>query len=167
MKVLLRKKQEITKAYSKIVDLFKNNLANSSKTPSQHGGNLDSGSVAATTQDILILLLPHLSASDATMLFHLCLSNNIIGGKDNGVQKRGYKILAKLVESDKVSIDAERILRQLDELVDGLAPAAKKVASLYCRHAVADIQTGSVYFVIFTDTSNPVNVNACYPVLNP
>lgn len=51
-------------------------------------------------------------------------------GKDNGVQKRGYKILAKLVESGKVSVDAEAILRQLDELADGLAPAAKKVTSL-------------------------------------
>lgn len=129
-KVLLREKQEITKAYSKVVDLFKNNLANSSQTPSQHGGNLDPGSVTATTQDILILLLPHLSSSDATTLFHICLSNNIIGGKDNGVQKRGYKILAKLVESGKVSVDAEAILRQLDELADGLAPAAKKVTSL-------------------------------------
>lgn len=125
---LLTNKQEITKAYGKVIELFKNNLANSAKAPpSQQGGNLDSGSVTATTQDILILLLPHLSSSDATALFQLCLSNNVIGGKDNGVQKRGYKILSKLVESGKVTVDAEAILRQLDELSDGLAAAAKKV----------------------------------------
>lgn len=109
------------------MDLFKNNMANSAGAPPQHGGPQDSGSVTATTQDILILLLPHLSSADATALFQLCLAPQILGGKDNGVQKRGYKILTKLVEGGRVPLDAEAIIRQLDELSDGLAPAAKKV----------------------------------------
>lgn len=83
--------------------------------------------MTATTQDILILLLPHLAPSDGTALFQLCLSSEVLGCKDNGVQKRGYKILAKLVEGGKVPVDAEPVLRQLDQLVDGLTPAAKKV----------------------------------------
>ncbi|KAG6866736.1 hypothetical protein C0991_011395 [Blastosporella zonata] len=117
--------QEITKAYIKVAELFKNNMTLAAKAPSQHGGQ-DSGSVTATTQDILILLIPYLSSADATALFSLCLSTEVLGGKDNGVQKRGYKILTKLVESGKVSIDAEVVIRQMDDLSDGLAAAAKK-----------------------------------------
>lgn len=105
-------------------------MANSRLAPSYLNGNSnnDAGSVTATTQDILILLLPYLSSTDATALFQLCLSAEVLGGKDNGVQKRGYKILAKLVESGKITVDAETVLHTLDELADGLAPAAKKVS---------------------------------------
>jgi ribosomal RNA-processing protein 12 len=51
----------------------------------------------------------------------------VLGSKDSGVQKRGYKILTRLVDSEKVRIDAEAVLRQLNELADCLAAAAKKV----------------------------------------
>lgn len=43
------------------------------------------------------------------------------------MQKRGYKLLTKLVESGKIPIQAESDLQKLDDMVDGLAPAAKKV----------------------------------------
>ena len=97
------------------------------------------------TQDILILLLPYLSTKDATELFQMCLSSDILGGKDNGVQKRGYKILAKLVHSGKVTVDAEPILGQLDKLVEGLAPAAKKVnlfTRMICISLIVTHRTG-------------------------
>jgi ribosomal RNA-processing protein 12 len=119
--------QEITKAHHKVVDLFKQNLAKSQAAPVATHSTDDSGSVTAMTQDILILLLPYLSFADATALFQTCLSSEVLGSKDNGVQKRGYKILAKLVDNEKVAIDAENILRRLDELAEGLSPAAKKV----------------------------------------
>lgn len=118
--------KEITKAYAKVIELFKNNMVLAAKAPLQHGGPSDS-SVTATTQDIVILLLPYLSSADANALFKLCMTMEVLGGKDNGVQKRGYKIVSKLVESGKISVDAEAIMRQLDELSDGLAAAAKKV----------------------------------------
>lgn len=62
-------------------------------------------------------------------LFQLCLSGNVLSSKDNGVQKRGYKILAKLLNVGKIQVDAVTVLRQLDEQSDGLSPAAKKVRS--------------------------------------
>ncbi|KAG6900495.1 hypothetical protein C0993_009805 [Termitomyces sp. T159_Od127] len=117
--------QEITKAYVKVVELFKNNLALAAKDTSQHGGQ-DSGSVTAMTQDILILLLPYLSSADGTALFDLCLSTEVLTGKDNGVQKRGYKILTKLIESGRVTVDAETVICRMDELSEGLVAAAKK-----------------------------------------
>src|ERR1700683_2678197 len=113
------------KAHHKVVDLFKQNLAKSQAAPANNAPD-DSGSVTTMTQDILILLLPYLSSVDAAALFQMCLSPEFLGGKDHGVQKRAYKILGKLVDGRKVTVDAEPVLGQLDELAEGLAPAAKK-----------------------------------------
>lgn len=87
----------------------------------------DIGNMTTTSQDILILILPNLSATDSQSLFDLMLTSEVLSSKDNGVQKRGYKVLAKLVESGEIVVDAEVILRKLDDLTDGLSPAAKKV----------------------------------------
>lgn len=63
-------------------------------------------------------------------LFQLCLSSEILCAKDNAIQKRAYKILTKLTESGKMTIDAEIVVKQLDALSDGLTSAAKKVRSV-------------------------------------
>ncbi|KAJ6499124.1 armadillo-type protein [Mycena sanguinolenta] len=117
--------QEITKAQAKVVQLLKANLASQIAHPNR-SSSIEGGSEAATTQDLVLLLLPNLSRADAQQLFQLCLSAQVLSAKDNGVQKRGYKILARLIESHKVDINAEMVLKQLDELADGLTPAAKK-----------------------------------------
>lgn len=79
------------------------------------------------TQDILILVLPHLSTQDTSELYNTILSQEVLANQDNGVQKRGYKILGRLIEGGKLTLDAEMLIKQLDELSDGLCPAAKKV----------------------------------------
>lgn len=106
-----------------MAQLFSTNLTSSQNSPT----HLPTNDMTATSQDILILLLPYLSSENATGLFQLCLTSEVLGSRDNGVQKRGYKILTKLVESNKVSVDAASVLRTLDELMDGLSAAAKKV----------------------------------------
>ena len=100
---------------------------NTANPPRQIGSQGDQGSLTAMTQDILLLLLPYLHSLQATSLFQLCMTPEVLGGKDNGVQKRGYKILTKLLESEKVTVDAPSIIQRLDDLSDGLSPAAKKV----------------------------------------
>lgn len=76
----------------------------------------------------MLLLLPYLSPADCTALFQLCLTPEVISNQDNGVQKRGYKILARVVEGGKLgTFDVDAVVKKLDELSDGLAPAAKKV----------------------------------------
>lgn len=115
--------QDIAKAYAKLVGLFKQNLAKSAKA----WGAKDVENITAVTQDLLILVLPHLSSVDATALFELCLQSEVLESKDNGVQKRGYKILAKLVEGKKATVTAETVIQRLDSVADGLAAAAKKV----------------------------------------
>ena len=108
--------------------LFKQNLAKAAKA----SGVKDAENFTAVTQDLLLLVLPHLSSVDATALFDLCLQSEVLESKDNGVQKRGYKILAKLVEGQKATVDAEAVIRRLDGMVDGLAAAAKKVRCSTC-----------------------------------
>jgi ribosomal RNA-processing protein 12 len=129
--------QVITGAYTKVIALFQTNLASAQSAPTTANSSSEAGSATAMTQDLLILLLPYLSQTDAQALFKLCLSSEVIGGKDNGVQKRGYKILAKLLEENRVEIDIIAVLKTLDELSVGLTSAAKKVhlfISLFFRY---------------------------------
>ncbi|KAL1743842.1 armadillo-type protein [Schizophyllum fasciatum] len=104
---------DISTAFANVFQLIKANLKK------------DAGVVMAT-QDIVVILLPYLPASDAEPLFAFCLTGDVLGHSETGVQKRGYKILSRLVAAGKVTIDAEAVLKQLDEQADLLAPAAKK-----------------------------------------
>ncbi|KAF9453999.1 NUC173-domain-containing protein [Macrolepiota fuliginosa MF-IS2] len=118
--------QVIAGAYRKVIDLFRVNLGNAQNAPTTANSSSEAGNATAMTQDILVLLLPYLSRADANALFEFCLTPEVLSGRDNGVQKRGYKILAKLAESKKVDVDVVAILKKLDELLEGLTPAAKK-----------------------------------------
>jgi ribosomal RNA-processing protein 12 len=109
------------------VQLFKTNLPNASKNIGTTGAAGSIGNMTTTSQDILVLLLPTLSTADSQALFELCLAPEVLSCKDNGVQKRGYKILSKLVDGGKVTVIAEVIIRRLDEMTEGLTAAAKKV----------------------------------------
>ncbi|KAK7692600.1 hypothetical protein QCA50_004232 [Cerrena zonata] len=117
--------KEIGKAYRNLVTLLKQNI---NKAQKAHGtpAAKEAENVTAMALDLLILMLSYLSSSDATALFEICLTGDILESRDNAVQKRGYKVLAKLVESDKVDVNVEDILKRLDTVVDGLAAAAKK-----------------------------------------
>ncbi|KAG5221476.1 NUC173-domain-containing protein [Salix suchowensis] len=78
------------------------------------------------TEDILVLLLPYLSSVDSAALFEFCLSPDVIGARDNGIQKRGYKILARLTDRGKFPVNAEDVLQRLDAVSNKLTSAAKK-----------------------------------------
>jgi len=103
--------------------LFSQNLKNSRNVR----GSTDSSSTISMTLDILVLLLPYLSTRDASELFDTIFSEEVLVNPDNAVQKRAYKILARLVEGGKLPIDAEQLFKRLDELSDRLSAAAKKV----------------------------------------
>ncbi|GBE81173.1 hypothetical protein SCP_0309000 [Sparassis crispa] len=136
--------QEITKAYHKLVELFKQNLSESQPS---HGAN-NAGSITAVTQDLLLLLLPHLSSVDATALFDLCLSAEVLGNSDNGVQKRGYKILSKLSENRKVEIRVDLVIERLEKNLDGLAAAAKKDRFTLLSHLVPLISSAQMHIIL-------------------
>jgi ribosomal RNA-processing protein 12 len=123
--------QAIAQAYCKVFDLFRQNLKNT-----QLNRSSTDVSTVWMTQDILILILPFISTHDASGLLDVILSKEVLTNPDNGVQKRGYKILARLVEGGKVSLDVESMINQLDGFSDGLSPAAKKVHLLACDRYV-------------------------------
>lgn len=97
-----------------MVNLFKTNLTGKD------------ANVVGATQDLLLLLLPKLGTTEAQDLMAFCLSSGVLTHSDNGVQKRGYKIVARLIESGKVDVDVETLLSQLENVTDGLLGAAKK-----------------------------------------
>lgn len=141
--------EETHNAFEKVVQLLKTNLPTvqqGAAKPTATTGN-DIGNMTATSEDILLLLLPTLSAADAKALFDLCLNAEVLSCKDNGVQKRGYKILARLVEQGKVQVEAETVIRKLDELVDGLTPAAKKDRFALLASLIALLPSTSMHVI--------------------
>jgi ribosomal RNA-processing protein 12 len=119
----LSSRQAVTQGYRKVFGLFSQNLKNSRDAR----GSIETSSTVSMTLDILVLLLPYLSTQDASELFDAIFSKEVLVNPDNAVQKRAYKILARLVEGGKLPIDVERLFKQLDGLSDGLSAAAKKV----------------------------------------
>ena len=141
-----------------MVQLFKTNLGAAEKGPTI--GSTDN--MAATFQDILILLLKGLGPINSISLFEICISPEVLSGKDNGVQKRGYKILTKLVVNGQVPVDAEAILRKLDDFTEGLTPAARKVNLNFALSRVCFILSvpGSFWFACCIDRSPPIDIFA-------
>lgn len=78
-------------------------------------------------QDILILLVPYLSRTDARTVFDLCLAPEVLKHRDNGVQKRAYKLLSRIALAGSVELDAEALYAAMDEAAEETLSAAKKV----------------------------------------
>ncbi|KAF8515453.1 NUC173-domain-containing protein [Gautieria morchelliformis] len=118
---------EVAKMYRKVVALFQQNLSNQPKNLAKPGGD-NVQNVILTTQDLLVLLLPYLPLSECKELWGVCASAAIIGNADGGIQKRGYRILSKLVQGGKLGafLDAAAVLQQLAEGADSVGAAAKR-----------------------------------------
>ncbi|TDL26142.1 NUC173-domain-containing protein [Rickenella mellea] len=138
------KPEDIAKTCRKVGGLFKTNLEKGalSAQPSN-----DQHSVIATTQDILVLLLPYYPAGEAKALFNLCLSTDVLTNKDNGVQKRGYKLLYKLVESGKVDVNSESTLAVLEEVADETAAAAKRDRLTLIKTLITHLSSTSLHVI--------------------
>lgn len=91
--------------------------------------NTNGDGVITMTQDLLQVLLPYLGGKDTQTLFEISTTEDVLENKDAGVQKRGYKILGKLVESGKIEFTPEDFIQQLDGKADGVSAAAKKVCA--------------------------------------
>ncbi|KAG2361397.1 hypothetical protein BDR07DRAFT_51871 [Suillus spraguei] len=129
----LAEKQDIAKAYRKVVDLFRQSLRQS-----------NNGNTVAMAQDLLNLLLPFL---DVAALFSTCLVQKVSCHNDNGVQKRGYKIPAKLPENGKVEGDALQTFQGLDELSVGLASTAKKDLFILLSLLILRVPSESLHII--------------------
>ncbi|EKM54256.1 uncharacterized protein PHACADRAFT_257981 [Phanerochaete carnosa HHB-10118-sp] len=139
--------KDVAKAYYKLVALLKQNLGSKSSASQVVGSHKDPDNVVSMTLDLLVLMLPYLPANEAQALFENCLSKAILESNDNAVQKRGYKILARLMEGGKVSVEAQATLEKLDSFLDGLSPAAKKDRFTLLGQLVAQIPLNSLHLI--------------------
>ncbi|THH08369.1 hypothetical protein EW145_g2754 [Phellinidium pouzarii] len=119
--------KEITKTCHKVVGMFKTNLGKMSSISTNAG--TEQRTTVAAMQDILVILVPYLSSKDARGVFDLCLSREVLTSADNGVQKRAYKLLGRLVQIGKVNVssEVEELYIKMDEVADDALAAAKKV----------------------------------------
>ena len=92
--------------------------------------NEEQRSVVAAMQDILVLLVPCMSAKDAQTVFDLCLTPEVLTNRDNGVQKRAYKLLGKITQTGKVNLNVESLYMKMDDIAERTLSAAKKVTFL-------------------------------------
>ena len=123
--------QHLSKAFAKVTQLLKQNLAIQAAPSSKFGMNAGGDGVLTMTQDLLQILLPFLGDNDCRTLFELSCVEVVLENKDTGVQKRGYKILSKLVDSGKIQVTPEDLIQQLEDKADGVSAAAKKVCALF------------------------------------
>ncbi|KAF9227367.1 NUC173-domain-containing protein [Gyrodon lividus] len=135
--------QEISQAYRKVIELFRQNLQKLTATPDTY----QNASVTTMTQDLLMLLLPFLDAPDVSSLFQICITEEVLCCKDNGVQKRGYKVLSKLLSSGKVQTDTLVTFQQLEGFTTGLSPAAKKDRLVLLAHLIPGIPSTSLHVI--------------------
>ena len=108
--------------------MFTTNLEKSSAVPNNKArsdGN-QQRSIVSAMQDILVILVPHLSQEDARTVFDLCLAPDVLRIQDTGVQKRAYKLLSKIQLTGKVDVDTEALFAKMDEVSEDTLSAAKK-----------------------------------------
>lgn len=138
----------MAKTCHKVVGMFKTNLGKMSTSTSSAANEGDEQrSVVATMQDILGLLVPYISKKDAQTVFDLCLLPGVIKNKDNGVQKRAYKLLSKIVATGKVTIDAEVIFAKMDEVAEDALPAAKKDRMNFLKELLTYLPSTSLHVI--------------------
>ncbi|PWN37806.1 NUC173-domain-containing protein [Meira miltonrushii] len=91
---------EIGKTYQKIVNTLEQSL------PTLQTGNKDNGPKAIppiphTMMDLLILMVPFLTQAEADALFSLGTSDALFAHRDAAVQKKSYRVLARLMEGSR------------------------------------------------------------------
>lgn len=107
------------KTFDKVTEMLSANLGKVN--------NQKASQIVVTMLDILILLVPYLPPTKAKDLFKMCMRKALLSDKENAVQKRGYKVLSKLLENSAFDIDVESVLRTMSELSDDVVVAARKV----------------------------------------
>ncbi|GJJ06213.1 hypothetical protein Clacol_000403 [Clathrus columnatus] len=118
--------EAVVKMYHKVVSLFQQEIKNPSKPTSVKG--TDAPNMLLMTQDLLILILPTLPRAECKELWDLCLSGVVIGHSESGVQKRGYRILTKLIEAGRLTsvLDVEDVITKLTSSSDTVTAPAKR-----------------------------------------
>ncbi|KAG9092024.1 hypothetical protein FRC07_011739, partial [Ceratobasidium sp. 392] len=134
--------KELSVTFKKVSNLLTQNLK-STPTPTTY-----------TTLDLLILLIPHLSAADGTRLFIITFADNVVANTGGTVQKKAYRILARLVErgiveglqeGEERNGKVEDVLVRSAELTSGVNVAAKRDRILFLASLIPLIPSSSLH----------------------
>lgn len=90
---------EIAKTYEKIVSTLNSSLSTSHIT--RETGPKSIPPISHTMLDLLILLVPFMSLDEAQKLYTLVTQEELLVSRDSGLQKKTYRLLAKLMEGPK------------------------------------------------------------------
>jgi ribosomal RNA-processing protein 12 len=141
--------QELSNTFKKVSTMLTQNLK-ATPTPLTH-----------TTLDLLVLLIPHISPTDGTKLFTIVFTDNAIASPDGTVQKKAYRILARLVErgivdglqeSDGKNFRVESVFARCVEITSNVNVAAKRASFPRYSH--------SIFVLNITLGSSPIPRNA-------
>jgi hypothetical protein len=134
--------QEIAATYEKVTSHLASALAQNAAAK----GNLPP--VSHTMLDLLIILIPHLPAAPAKALFNAASTGNLIENSDAAIQKKSYRILTRLIESNKANaLQGEGFDEFVQKLVDvsaSIGPGAQRVGRIAARafvHALCRLIT--------------------------
>ncbi|PWN39044.1 NUC173-domain-containing protein [Ceraceosorus guamensis] len=96
------KPKDIRDTFERVVAMLQEALPNLQHSPDKEAGPNAVPPVPHTMLDLLIALIPFLDASsEAHKLFDLALGDDLLLARDSGLQKKTYRILARLIEGPR------------------------------------------------------------------
>ncbi|KAM0786993.1 hypothetical protein ACM66B_002411 [Microbotryomycetes sp. NB124-2] len=125
--------------------------------------------------DILITFIPNAGPIERRF-FDLAMSEKILGASDQGIQKKGYRIMSRLAEERNGSVLLGRIAEVVDSVVDGqkqVAQGAKRDRTVLLSTIVPLIPSDSLHIlptliseaVLGTKESNERTREAAYDLI--
>lgn len=118
---------DVTATYARVTDHLGKALTNpapaaAGTTPLSH-----------TMLDLLIILVPHLPVADALKLFAATQTSTLLEHNDATVQKKSYRILARLIDSGKVAAalqgeSVDTFVKRVEEVGPNVGPGAQRVS---------------------------------------
>ncbi|BGP02786.1 putative Ribosomal protein [Rhodotorula toruloides ATCC 204091] len=126
--------------------------------------------------DILIAMIPHAHGAVARRLFDFAMQDRVLGCVDQAVQKKAYRILARLCEEKGKEVVSGREGEVIDKIVDGapqVANGAKRDRVALLSAFVPLIPSDSLHIVpslipeavLSTKESNGVTRESAYTLL--
>ncbi|KAK4047072.1 pre-rRNA processing protein [Microbotryomycetes sp. JL201] len=125
--------------------------------------------------DILITFIPN-AAPIERRFFDLAMNEKVLGNPDQGIQKKGYRIMSRLAEERNGSVLRGRIAEVVDSVVDGqkqVAQGAKRDRTVLLSTIVPLIPSDSLHIlptliseaVLGTKESNERTREAAYDLI--
>ncbi|CAG8606187.1 16238_t:CDS:1 [Acaulospora morrowiae] len=139
--------KEISKIFGKVVNLLKQSLAN--HKPLDSNDQTSSPPMSYTMLDLSVAMIPHLDAKSIGQLCEVVLS--LLCNDDPTLQKKSYKILNNIMESDNGKLvilqDIKNLQSKLLDATMASAPAAKKDRLLVLTNTIKLLPSSDLHMI--------------------